>query len=197
MAARRRAASPPPGRHARPRRPPAGGGRHAAPAPVTQGAAARNRQPIGAGTRSPVQVARPQPVVIEPEKAVAGAPRVLIAEFLVCIVVVAAKPFEKTGEGAKMSDGTIGQFAAIMVLFFILALFGGISPRTQKAANLFGALVTLGLIFKNTETLAHVAGAVSGSVKNPAGAGGPGGGTAPPEAVPGGNIQPAGTSPAF
>lgn len=196
MATRRRTGQLP-GRHAAPGRPPhRGAGRHAAPQPVTQGAASRNRQPIGAGTRSPVQVARPQPVVVEPQKAVAGAPRVLIAEFLVCIVMVAAKPFEKTGEGAKMSDGTIGQFAAIMVLFFILALFGGISPRTQKAANLLGALVTLGLIFKNTETIAHVASAVSGSVKSAQAAGGPGAGTAPPVAVPGGNIQPAGTAPA-
>jgi prepilin signal peptidase PulO-like enzyme (type II secretory pathway) len=134
-------------------------------------------------------------VVIEPQKAVAGAPRVLIAEFLLCIVIVAAKPFEKTGEDAKISEGTIGQFAAIMVLFFILALFGGVSAKTQKAANLFGALVTLGLLFKNTETIATVASAVAGASKTPA-APGPGGGTAAPVPVPGGNIQPAGTAPA-
>jgi hypothetical protein len=146
--------------------------------------------PYGYARGSHIQVARPEPVVLEPQKAVAGAPRVLIAEFLVCIVMVAAKPFEKTGEGAKMSDGTIGQFAAIMVLFFLLALFGGVSARTQKAANLFGALVTLGLIFKNTETIAAVASAVSGSVKNPAGAAGAAGGQ------PGGILPtPTGTQP--
>jgi hypothetical protein len=167
-------------RHARP----SGGGRHAAPAPSRQAqranvAAARQQRaasaaaagrpvPYGYTAGSPVQVRRPEPVIIEPGKALAGAPRVLIAEFLVCIVVVAAKPFEKAGEDAKLSEGTLGQFAAIMTFFFILALFGGVSARTQKIANLFGALVTLGLIFKNTESIAAVATALQGSVKTPA-----------------------------
>jgi len=113
-------------------------------------------------------VARAEPVVIEPQKQLAGAPRVLIAEFLACVVIIAAKPFERTGEDAKFSEGTIGQFAAVMILFFVLALFGGASARTQRVANLFGALVTIGILFKNTESLAAVAKAVQGSAKTPA-----------------------------
>jgi hypothetical protein len=171
MAIATRPASPPARRGSRaPRR--RGGGRHASPGPLTRGASQRNaaaaRQPYGAARRSPVQVRRAEPVIIEPQKKLAGAPRVLIAEFLLCVVVVAAKPFEKSGADAKASEGTIGQFAAIMVLFFVLALFGGVSDRTQKAANLFGALITLGIIFKNTESLAAVASALQGSVKTPA-----------------------------
>jgi len=68
-----------------------------------------------------------------------------------------------------------------MILFFLLALFGGVSPRTQKVANLFGGLVTLGLLFKNTEVLASVTNAIAGNVKGKA----PAGETAP-ETQPGG-----------
>jgi hypothetical protein len=119
-----------------------------------------------------VQVAGPRPVVVDPQqsatRAVKGAPRVLMAEFLACLVIVAAKPFEKTGDNAKISEGSIGQFAAVMILFFILALFGGVSGKTQKIANLFGGLVTLGLLFKNTATLKHVSGSITASTKAPA-----------------------------
>lgn len=199
---------PPRPRHAAPSK----GPRHARAQPTRQAAranaaayrqaqatAAANRgqpKPYGYTRGSPVQVRRPEPVVIDPGKELAGAPRVLIAEFLLCVVVVAAKPFEKAGHDAKLSEGTLGQFAAIMIFFFMLALFGGVSARTQKIANLFGALVTLGLIFKNTESIAAVATALQGSVKKPAKPG-PGGGTAAPVPVPGGNIEPAGSAPAF
>jgi hypothetical protein len=175
---------PPRARH---RAPATRGPRHAAPAPSRRAAAANAtayRQqrataaasqgrpvPYGYVRGSRVQVARPEPVVIQPQEtarnALKGTPRVLIAEFLICLVLIAAKPFEKAGEDAKLSEGTLGQFAAVMILFFFLALFGGISDRTQKAANLFGGLVTLGILFKNTESLAAVANAVNAGVKTP------------------------------
>lgn len=168
MATRSRS-KPPPGRHARPSRSRAGGGgAHAAPAPVTSGAAQRNQaasRQVGSGYGSPVVIERPEPVVVNPQKAVAGAPRVLMIEFLACIVLVAAKPFEKVGKDSKFSEGTLGQFAAIMLVFFTLALVGGISPRAQKAVNLFGALVTVGLFFKNTSALATIAKSVNASSK--------------------------------
>jgi len=185
MAARR--APGPAGRHARsPSRSSQGRGpgRHVAPVAAPRAAAANQRaasQPYGAAAGSPVQVARPQPVVVEPLKPLQGAPRVLIAEFLACLALIAAKPFEKVHSDAKFTEGTIGQLAAIMILFFLLALFGGVSPRTQKVANLFGGLVTLGLLFKNTEVLASVTNAIAGNVKGKA----PAGETAP-ETQPGG-----------
>jgi hypothetical protein len=147
-------------RHARGRaiplgQPPRARGRHRAPPayqPRQPGNLTRGIRQTGGQAAGQVQ------------KTWTGAPRVMIAEFLFCVVLVAAKPFEKVHADAKFSEGTIGQFAAVMILFFVLALFGGISGRTQKIANLFGALVCLGLLFKNTDTLAGVTNAIAGGV---------------------------------
>ena len=176
MPPRRRAAPGPAGRHARPSRSSQGRGpgRHVAPTAAPRAAASNERaarQPYGASVGSPVQVRRAEPVILEPQKQLTGAPRVLIAEFLACLALVAAKPFEKVHSDAKFTEGTLGQLAAIMILFFVLALFAGVSPRTQKVANLFGALVTLGLFFKNTEVLGSVTNAIASNVKKKAPAG--------------------------
>jgi len=150
------------------------------------------RRVYGSG---PVQVAGPRPVVVNPQqsagRAVKGAPRVLMAEFLACPVIVAAKPFEKTGDSARISEGSIGQFAAVMILFFILALVGGTSDKSQKIANLFGALVTLGLLLKNTASIKSVTASITAGAKPAAPAAATGADTAPQG---GGPIQ-GGTAP--
>ena len=147
------------------------------------------------GPSSPVRVAGARPVIVDPQqsagRAVKGAPRVLMAEFLACLVIVAAKPFEKTGDSARISEGSIGQFAAVMILFFILALVGGTSDKSQKIANLFGALVTLGLLLKNTASIKSVTASITAGAKPKAPAAATGADTAPQG---GGPIQ-GGTAP--
>lgn len=72
-----------------------------------------------------------------------GGQKLLIMEFVVCMVVVGMHPIAapEEGPGPFMKRGT-----AISLLFFILGLVGAVGPRASKVASGIGALVTVGLL---------------------------------------------------
>jgi hypothetical protein len=80
--------------------------------------------------------------------------RVLVVEFLACLVIIAVKPTEPapaaqaTG-AAGAFESTIPQVVAIMIVFMLLAGLGAAGPNPQRVANLFGGLITVVLLFKN------------------------------------------------
>lgn len=68
--------------------------------------------------------------------------RVLIAELLVCLLVVALGPIAKTVSGKDfMKRGS-----AVLATFMILGLVSSIGPKAGKAAGAFGLLVTLAIL---------------------------------------------------
>ena len=80
--------------------------------------------------------------------------RFILAEFLACLVMIAASMIliPATGQGQGSEGAGAGrsyarelvQLTAVCLLFFILALAGG-GARTGKVAAAFGGLVTLGV----------------------------------------------------
>lgn len=72
-----------------------------------------------------------------------GGQKLLIMEFVVCMVIVSMHPLVEPEEGAGpfMKRGT-----AISLLFFILGLIGAVGPKASKVSGGIGALVTVGLL---------------------------------------------------
>lgn len=101
--------------------------------------------------------------------------RVLIAEFLICLVLIALKPSEPApgpaGEPAPGAAGamesTIPQLIAIMVVFMLLAALGAAGPNQQRVANLFGGAITVTLLFKNHAQVVSSVTVVTGSKVTP------------------------------
>jgi hypothetical protein len=80
--------------------------------------------------------------------------RVLVVEFIACLVVVALKPTEPSPEqqatgAAGAFESTVPQLVGVMIVFMLLAALGAAGPNQQRVANLFGGLITMVLLFKN------------------------------------------------
>lgn len=74
-----------------------------------------------------------------------GAQRLLIAEFLVCIIVLALSPVARTDGDVNprqwMKSGT-----AMCAMFIVLGMVSGIGPRSARVAAAIGGLVALVLL---------------------------------------------------
>lgn len=71
-----------------------------------------------------------------------SAQRILIAELLVCLLVVALGPIAKTISGKDfMKRGS-----AVLAAFMVLGLVSSIGPKAGKAAGAFGLLMTLAIL---------------------------------------------------
>jgi hypothetical protein len=83
--------------------------------------------------------------------------RWILAEYAVCIVVVASHPFLAPKKDVETSAVTkslampVIRLTALSMVFFVLALLAN-GPRTGKVAAAFGGLVTLGVIMNATES---------------------------------------------
>lgn len=75
-----------------------------------------------------------------------SARRVLVAEFTLCMVVVAFAPLSKKGESAA---AFMKRASALMGVFLLLALVSTAGRGASRAAAGFGALVTLGLLISS------------------------------------------------
>lgn len=87
--------------------------------------------------------------------------RVLVAEFLVCITILALSPLGTKHSGdspvAWMKRG-----AAICALFFILALVSSGGPKAAKVSAGFGGIVTLALLLSSKDLFSTLAARFSG-----------------------------------
>jgi hypothetical protein len=70
------------------------------------------------------------------------ATRALIAEFVVCIVILALSPLSNE-EGKTSPADWMKRGSAMCGLFLMLGLVSSIGPRAARAATAFGGLVTL------------------------------------------------------
>lgn len=84
-----------------------------------------------------------------------GAHRLVIAEFLLCVVLIGLSPVLVRPPG---SDGHLYvandfiRLSAVCLLFFVLALLSN-QPNTARWAAAFGALVTLGTLFNTSQAI--------------------------------------------
>ena len=76
--------------------------------------------------------------------------RVLIAELLLCVVILGLSPLSKDQDDTDPGDW-MRQASAIMGLFFLLGLVAAIGPKSGKAAAAFGGLITLVLLVDQRE----------------------------------------------
>jgi hypothetical protein len=88
--------------------------------------------------------------------------RILVAEFLVCVTILAFSPMT-----AKHSGDTPVAFmkrgASICALFFILGLVSAGGKGASKVAAGFGGIVTLALLMSSRDVFAVLAGKFTGS----------------------------------
>jgi hypothetical protein len=85
--------------------------------------------------------------------------KIVLAEFVLCMVIVALRPFGKADPKGS-TEGTFVEGSAIMAVFFVLALLtaGGKSSASAKTAAAFGLLVTTGVIFRNQQVFTQLGG---------------------------------------
>lgn len=81
--------------------------------------------------------------------------KIVLAEFVVCAVLVGLSPFGKT-DTKHGTEGTLMQYSALCGVFFVLALMTG-GKRSGNVAAAFGILVTLALIYQSRNTFQTLA----------------------------------------
>lgn len=83
-----------------------------------------------------------------------GTHHLLIAEFLVCFLVLGLSPLVgDVGPGAWMKKGT-----ATAMLFVALSLIGETGPKTKNAVTALGGLVTLTVLITHRDIFTMIAG---------------------------------------
>jgi hypothetical protein len=93
-----------------------------------------------------------------------GGNHVLVAEFVVCMVVVGIGPLlnQVDSPGAWLKKG-----AAVTGLFFVLSLIASGEVRSSKIAAAFGGLVTLGLLINDRALFARLVEILGGGDEAP------------------------------
>lgn len=79
-----------------------------------------------------------------------GGNRVLVAEFIACMVLVGVQPILGTTTDAA---GWLKKGAAVTGLFLVLSLVASGGPRASKISAAFGGLVTLALLINSRDVL--------------------------------------------
>lgn len=94
--------------------------------------------------------------------------RIILAEFVVCVVLIAASPVlgprpqGSTAAGPVSLAAPLVRLTAVCVVFFVLALMGA-GARSGKAAAAFGGLVTLGTLLNATPVITGLTAAFTGT----------------------------------
>lgn len=86
----------------------------------------------------------------------AGARRALIAEFLVCIVILALSPLSRPVGEVKAADW-MKRGSAMCGVFILLGMVSSIGPRTARAATALGGLIALALLLDQREVFGVIA----------------------------------------
>lgn len=84
-----------------------------------------------------------------------GAHRLVIAEFLLCVVLIGLSPIlvrQPGGDGHLYIANDFIRLSAVCLLFFVLALLAN-QPNTARWAAAFGGLVTLGTLFNASQAV--------------------------------------------
>lgn len=88
-----------------------------------------------------------------------GGNKVLVAEFIACMVLVGLGPIVgTTTDGASW----LKKGAAVTGLFFVLSLVASGGPRSSKIAAAFGGLCTLALLINSHEIFGAIIGLLGG-----------------------------------
>lgn len=96
-----------------------------------------------------------------------GSRHLLIAEFLVCFIVLALSPVVgDVSAGTWMKKGT-----ATAMLFVALSLIGETGPRTKNAVTALGGLITLTVLVTHRDIFTMISGKFGGQSKSAADAG--------------------------
>jgi hypothetical protein len=90
-----------------------------------------------------------------------GYTRWVMVEFIVCLLVVASKPFLAPRKGQDVSPATkslampVVRLTAVCLIYFVLALLAN-GPRTGKIAAAFGGLVMVGTIMNASDSMTTI-----------------------------------------
>jgi hypothetical protein len=111
----------------------------------------------------------------------AGSRRALLAEFTICILILALSPVAR-GEGEVKPKDWMKRGSAMCGLFILLGMLSSVGPRTARTAVAFGGLVTLALLVDQREVFGVLTTKLKSTGKETAedvdpDAGGTGGGT--------------------
>ncbi len=82
--------------------------------------------------------------------------RVLLAEFAVCIIIVATSPITTRHRDEK-PQSLMKRFTAVMLVFLVLSLIASGGRGASRAAAGFGGLVTLALLVSNRDLFVVIA----------------------------------------
>ncbi|HJP74924.1 MAG TPA: hypothetical protein VJ914_11680 [Pseudonocardiaceae bacterium] len=87
-----------------------------------------------------------------------GAHRIVIAEFIACVVLIGASPLltRQSTNGHLYVANDFLRMTGVCVLFFILALMSN-SPQMSRFAAAFGGLVTLGALYNASAAITALA----------------------------------------
>jgi hypothetical protein len=99
-----------------------------------------------------------------------AAHRVLVAEFVLCIVLIGLTPvlMRKPANGKLYVPNDFVRLSAVSLLFFVLSLASA-SPRSSRVAAAFGGLVTLGTLYNASGSIKAI-GSIFSTAKSTAGA---------------------------
>lgn len=87
-----------------------------------------------------------------------GAHRLVIAEFIACVVLIGASPLltRQSTNGHLYVANDFLRLSGVCLLFFILALMSN-SPQMSRFAAAFGGLVTLGALYNANAAIVAIA----------------------------------------
>lgn len=88
------------------------------------------------------------------------AQRALIAEFLLCLLVLALSPLAR-GKNAVAPGDWMRKGSALCGVYLLLGLLSAVGPRTAKAAIAFGGLVAVVLVIDQRSVFTAIAKAVN------------------------------------
>lgn len=96
-----------------------------------------------------------------------SAHKIVVAEFVLCVVLVGLTPvlMRNPNNGHVYIPNDFVRLSAVCVVFFVLALLSN-TPKASKVAAMFGALVTLGVIYNASQSLSAIGSIFVNAQKN-------------------------------
>lgn len=91
------------------------------------------------------KLSRPKGPKARGKTRVRGSQRLLMAEFIVCVLLLGLHPLARP-EGEVSAKAWMKRGTAVCFLFVMLGMAGSVGPKSQRAATMFGGLVAIVLL---------------------------------------------------
>lgn len=91
------------------------------------------------------KLSAPKATRTKPNRRQRGSQRVLLAEFIVCLLLLGLHPLARP-EGEVTGAAWMKRGTAVCFLFVVLGMTSSIGPKAQRAAAMFGGLIAIVLL---------------------------------------------------